>query len=249
MRGLPVTGRSAVELGIVNRTPGVMYEDFVTFGQTDLSLTATAGRWIVGGLNSAIASIDQMDVVVADGTDIIGAVEITTTGSSGDECFMQLEGAPFLCAVGRKMVFSTRVRLDTITTANQYFGMWVPGAVATGSVDPEDTQANGFGFAVVAGVVNYQAKNATTTLANTAAGLSLTASTTTGWHVFEIYWDGVNTLEFYVDRTKYVSYSGAAIPLNLYLAPAIGLSTGSAAAKAMKVDWIYAAVEAPPNGR
>lgn len=248
MRGLPVTGRSAVELGVINRTPAVLYEDFICFGQTDLSITATAGRWIVGGLNSAIASIDQMDVVVADG-EVTGAIEVTTTTGSGDECFMQLEGAPFICALGRKMVFSTRVRLDTITTANQYFGMWIPGAVATGSVDPEDTQVSGFGFAVVAGVVNYQVKNATTTLANTAAGLTLTASTTTGWHKFEIYWDGVNTLEFWVDGTRYVSYTGAAIPLNLYLAPAIGISTGSGAAKAMKCDWIYAATEAPVAGR
>jgi hypothetical protein len=248
MRGLPVTGRSTVELGTVNRTPAVLYEDFINFGQGKLSTTATGGEWFVGGTNAVITNVDQVDVVVADGTDLCGVVDITTTAASGDETFLQLEGAPFLCAVGRKIVFSTRVRLDTITTCNQTFGMYVPGSV-TAAGDPEDTQANGFGFFVEAGVVKYQAKNAATTLVNTAAGLTLTASTTTGWHTFEIYWDGVNALEFWVDRTRLITYTGTAIPLNLYLSPVLGISTSSAVVKNFKCDWVYAAAEAPLAGR
>lgn len=250
MRGLPVTGRSAVELGVVNRTPAVLYEDFINFGQTQLSTTATVGQWFIGGANAVTTCVDQIDITPASGTDVIGAVSITTTGASGDEAFIQLEGASFLCCLGRKMVFSTRIRLDTITTANQTFGMFVPSAV-TATEDPEDNTGGaiyGVGFSIVAGVVNYIVRDATAAV-SAAAGLTLTASTTTGWHTFEIYWDGVNTIEFWIDRTRYISYSGTSIPIDLYLSPAIGLSTGSAATKAMSVDWIYAAVEAPPNGR
>ena len=234
-RHLPSLGLSNVSMPYPLKAGMEFFEDFIGWGTSLISATAGAAPWRAVGTNVTATDFLGTNGIAADG-DVAGLCQITvSSGASGDESIMQLNGA-LLCATGRPMEFQCRVRVESITTAGQLAGMY---AAAT---DPW-TQQNGFGFRIVNGAIGYEVKNAGTTLAVTTTGKSVAASTTTGWLRLKAIWNGATAITFYVDDVLVATYTGAAIPTALYLTPTIGVGATGTVNPVLTVDYIACSVE------
>lgn len=230
------------------QTPAVFFDDFLNGGLHKFSLTEHSAEWQVGGTNAALTSATTFFTVEAAPADNVrGAIQFVVTGTSGDDMYAQLNGTSWLCAVGQPIVAEIRLRCDTITTVAQHFGLYAADAVGATTTNPEDTQPVGFGFRISSGTVQYQVKSAGGTTTPAAAGATVTASTTTGWHKAKIVWDGVSKLLFFWDGALLQTIT-ANIPTGIYLSPVFGLSTSSGATKTMSVDRIYVAGALPAAG-
>lgn len=253
----PAASFTGVDPGYPFNYPAVFFDDFIVTRVAtseagaivlDFSTTENNGVWQVGGTNAAVAlttNILPLELTSANGS-VAGAVTFTTTGASGDDMYMQLNGTSFFCQTGKPLAMQFRFRPDTITTVANHFGLYAADAVGATTTNPHDTQPVGFGMIYDAGSVKYQVKSAAGTTTPTAAGATITASTTDGWVTGTILWDGIANLSFAHNGVTLVTVS-ANIPTGIYLSPVFGLSTGSAATKAMTVDYIYAAGDVGPR--
>lgn len=225
-------------------TNGEFFEDFCSFG--GCSATVGGAQWILAGTNSAVTG------VTTHTTNADGWATITTAGSSGDEEFLQLFSAPcyfsFSTTAPRATVFQCKVKISTITTANVLVGLFAPTAT-TGTTDPEDTQAVGFGFICAAGTLNYISKTSAATVTSTSMGMSVTAADVLTLSVFH---DGATRLIF----VAYNNTTGVTATVSTTLAsftaaslgPCMGISTASGATKAFDIDYIYCATEGSKTG-
>lgn len=242
----PQLGLTRAQLGYPNMSPVVSYDDFEDASTVDFSLTALLAPWIVAGTNAAITATTNIGVTMADG----GWLLWTTAAASGDELFAQDNSCCHVFATSttapRAMEFQCRVTIDTITTSNQLFGMFATAAT-TGTTDPIDTQAVGFGFKIASGALQYMYKTSATTVAATAfAGAPTVAAAET--MTLRILWDGIDTLRFYKNSTLLGTFVLPAFTATV-LGRAFGIDTASAVAKSMKLDYISAITEAPAAGR
>lgn len=248
-RSLGIAGLSRADgIGYPTRGPLIWHEDFLDVGQLSFSATANLGKYLVTGVNGVAANF-----TVATGEEF-GAIVNTTTGASADSSNAQLCGTSFLCQAAsagvngraRNMRFWCRMKTATITANTIVMGMHI-----TGSADFTTTQANGFEFVIVNGVVGFRVKNAGGTTATTATGHGTIAVNV--YHTYEIRMGSGNELNFYVDGVKATAAAAidvtANVPTGLALSPGFGTLTSSAATKACTIDFIGASVEEIVGGR
>jgi len=241
-RNLPRVGLSNVGFPQPYRGASELFEDFVGWGQSMCATGAGAAPWRVVGTNGAAADFTPVIPVTADGA-VEGQINVTVSAVNADGSFAQLNSATFLCTTGRVMEFVVRFRPDSITTTTAMFGMY---ALTT---DPVGTQPQGFGFRIVNGALGYEVKNAGTTLAVTSTGVTLTASTTSGWVRLRAVWDGQSAIRFYKDDVLLATYTAAAIPTGIWLSPLFGIQVTAGTASDMNVDYIGCSVEAGSAAR
>lgn len=184
-----------------------------------------------------------------------GVLVLTTTNTSADEAALQLSGAPFFCVAttasqprARQMRAKIRFKTSSITTAVQFFGLYVKDSV-TATSSPVTAAALaagtvGIGIVIENGVVKYHSKLSSAT-APTAIGFGSIAVNT--WYTMEIQMDAYNQFSFWVDGQKYLDKITTNVPLSTTagLSPAFGIQTNTTAAITMHVDYYYVGVEGP----
>lgn len=241
-RNLPLSGLSSVGFPQPYKGAAEFFEDFVGWGGSLIATGAGLAPWRAVGANVAVADFVPTTPVTADGT-VEGTINVTVSNVNADGSFGQLNGAPFLCVAGRVMQFVVRFRPDSITTTTHMFGMYAM------STDPVGTQPQGFGFRIVNGALGYEVKDAGDTLAVTSTGVTLSASTTSGWVRLEAIWDGIGAIRFYKDGVLLATYTGAAIPTGIWLSPLFGLQVTAGTPSDMQLDYIGCSVEPSTTGR
>jgi len=231
--------------GVVNVSPGntladyiapdptkvlTFWDDFAPYTATDWVITATS----VGAGTSAAAQRD-------DG--VGGIVRITTAANEDDSLWLQqshdggtndLEAWQFQS--GKKAWFKAKFLMEEATQQDIIIG------IHKTQTDPIDTApTDGIWFQKDDGDADLDfhiAKNSVFTTASAIAAVSDATSLTVGF-----YWDGVDTIEYFVDDVRRGTLSSGTIPDDEYMAISFGTQNGAAAAKYVDVDYIFAAVE------
>ena len=208
----------------------VFFDDFLPYTDTEWVKTAVSA----GAGTSAAAQSD---------TAINGAVLITTAGNEDDGLWCQHShdgGTNDLEAwrlqTGKKTWFKAKFQVSDVTESDVIVGFHIANtAPITGA--PTD----GVWFQSNDGDADLDihcVKNSVDTTASAITTLVDATDIEVGF-----YWDGVDTIEYFVDDVKKGSLSSGTIPDDEYMAISFGCQNGEAAVKTMLVDYIFCASE------
>jgi len=168
-------------------------------------------------------------LVAGDG----GILSIATSTANNDSAFMQKTTEGFSFETGKPMWFKSRFQVSALTS------VVVMGLQVTDTTPEDVTDGIYFLSTVTTGAITaYVRKNATTGSTSVACGTLVAATyTELGW-----YWDGKDTVSFYQDGVLKGTVTGVAanyLP-DTTATVSFGLRTGTAAAKTMLVDYVFA---------
>lgn len=207
-----------------------LFEDFLPYTAADWVKTATS----VGGGTSAAAQSD---------TGVGGKVIITTAANEDDSLWLQrshdggtndLESFQF--AVGKKAWFKCKFQASEAEQQDFMLGVYIA------ATDPIDTPpTDGIWFQMDDGDENIDlhiVKNSIYTSASVVGTISDTTDVTLGF-----YWNGVDTIHYFVNDVEVGTLSSGTLPDDEYMALSFGTQNGAAAAKTMTVDYIGAWME------
>jgi hypothetical protein len=206
------------------------YNDFITYAVTDWVATATS----VGGGTSAAAMSD---------TETGGAIVITNAANEDDSYWLQLshdggtnDSETFKFATTKKAWFRARFQGNDVDQTDYVLGLHIT------AVDPIDTApTDGIWFQSDDGDGNIDihiVKDSVYTTASVIATLSDDTYVTVGY-----YWDGVNTLHYFVNDVELGTLSAGTLPDDETLALSFGAQNGEATANTMTIDYIGAWME------
>ena len=206
------------------------FDDFMPYTDTDWVITATS----VGAGTSAAA---QSDAYVG------GAVVITNAANEDDSLWLQqshdggtndLEG--WRIQGGKKAWFKAKIQGNDVDQTTYMVG------IHKTQVDPLDAApTDGIWFQSDDGdgdIDIHCVKNSVYTTASAIGTMVDDTDIEVGF-----YWDGVDTIEYYVDNVLKGSLSSGTIPDDEYMAISFGCQNGEAVANTMTVDFIFAAME------
>lgn len=206
------------------------FEDFMPYTAADWVKTATS----VGGGTSAAAQSD---------TGVGGKVIITTAANEDDSLWLQrshdggtndLEAWQF--TVGKKAWFKCKFQSNEAEQQDFILGVH---KVQTDPIDAAPT--DGIWFQMDDGDENIDfhiVKNSVYTSASAIGTISDDTDVELGF-----YWDGVDTITYFVNDVKKGTLSSGTLPNDEYMAVSFGTQNGAAAAKTMTVDYIGAWME------
>lgn len=222
--------------GVTNAAPGsnlgmfglpdptswhVFFDDFDRYVATDWAIETTEA----GGSSATEALTD------ADG----GVLLVTNDTNDNDADFFQKVGESFLMASGKPAAFKCRFATNNATETDIIIGLVVTD---TSPLDATD----GIYFIKAddaATVACICRKNATTGSTTTGAIATLANDTyiTLGW-----YYDGVSSLRVFVndEHVATLDASSSYLP-DTELTVTFGIQNGSAGAKTLSLDYIFAA--------
>lgn len=219
-------------------------------GDSTASLTADSGlnMWGIGGTNATTALVSVVAAPAYPG----GWVRLTTAGASADEtCILHLTNKVRFGQDAKESrqpwVFRSRVLINTIT-ANSV----VVGVGPYNNLNCVETQsASSADFKITNGTVYYQYATSATTVAATALtdenGSNITVAANT-FHIFQIEWDGMGTLSYYMDGRLLKTVTPPAFTAaNLTVHAGIGDTGG--AAKTVDIDYTMLLADPVVGGR
>ncbi|MBS87148.1 hypothetical protein [Sphingobium sp.] len=185
----------------------------------------TSGSW-----TNTTTGTGTVALTAGDG----GLLAIVTSATSADNVFLQKTTECFLMETGKPAWFAARFKVSAATTSSVAIGLQVTD---TTPLDVTD----GIYFLVSTGSANVSIicrKNASTGSTSATVG-TLVSDTFTelAW-----YWDGKDTVAYFQDGVQKGSLTGVAsayLP-DTTLTPSMGIQTGSAAAKTLTVDYLFA---------
>lgn len=204
----------------------VYFNDFDTYVVGDWTITTTEA-----GAGSATEAL-----TAGDG----GLLLITNDAADNDADFFQLVAESFLVQANKKLIFKARFKVSDATQSD-----WIMGVQLTDTTPLDVT--DGIYFMKDDGDANIdfyvEADNSTTGTAATA--IATNANDT--FVVLGFYWNGKDTVEYFVDDVRKGSISVSSSVLAAIddetLALSFGIQNGEAAAKTMTIDYILVAQE------
>ena len=208
----------------------MFWDDFMPYTATDWVKTATS----VGTGTSAAA---QSDAYVG------GAVVITNADNEDDSLWLQhshdggtndLEG--WRIQTGKKAWFKAKFQGLDVDQTDFLVGLHI---AATDPIDTPPTDGIWFHSADGSSNINIHCvKNSVYTSASAIGTMVDETDVTVGF-----YWDGVDTIHYFVDDIEQGTLSSGTIPDDEYMAVSFGCQNGEAAANTMTTDYIFAAME------
>jgi len=208
----------------------VFFDDFAPFTGTEWVQTAVS----IGSGTSAAAQSD---------TYIGGAVVITNAGNEDDGLFLQRshDGGTNDLEIWRiqttkKAWFKAKFQGNDLDQTDFMVGIHIAdttpiaGAPTDGMWFQSDDEDGNLDIHCV--------KNSVDTTAAAIATMTDATDVEVGF-----YWDGVDTIHYFVDDEEKGTLSAGTIPNDEYMAISFGCQNGEATANTMTVDYIFAAME------
>lgn len=210
-------------LGMLDPTKFHAYfEDFDRFA---------AGEWVITTTEAGTGAATEA-LTDADG----GVLLITNDDADNDADFFQKVGESFLMEAGKKAWFKARFKVSEGTQSDVIMGLQI-----TDTTPLDATDGIYFIKADDAATISFVCrKNATTGSTSASAG-TLASDTWTTWAWF---YDGKSEVKAFVDGRHVATLDASSTFLpDTELTVSFGLQNGSAGAKTMSVDYIFAAKE------
>lgn len=157
---------------------------------------------------------------------------ITTDDADNDSINLQVVGTPFQLAAGHPLYFGAKVSTNEATQSDLLLGL----------ATTDTTLIAAHALNVVDDGIYFYKLDATTAIYGAyekSGTVGATVSDTvmdTSKHTYEIYYDGVGAISYYLDGGLVVQAS-AGYP-TVVMAPSLFFATGAAAAKTCTVEWM-----------
>ncbi len=196
----------------------VYFDDFDEYDGT-----ATVGNWV--------ATIDTGGTITSPDTDG-GALLFTTDTTDDDDIIIQSQEESFTLVAGKKLWFKCKYTASEATQLE-----WVAGLSVTNTNIIGSASANGVYFRKDDGDTNIDftvRSGSAALLDDTGVGTASTNATTLGF-----YWDGVETLSYYVDESL-VGTTTVAMP-STEMSVTLAMRNGAAASETISWDYVLAA--------
>ena len=196
--------------------------------------SGAAGSWIATATEAGAgaAAID-----VADST-TYGVLSVVNDAADNDNCQLQLNGSMFRYVVGKRMWFGIRCSLDDVNLADLAFGLIIESD--TNMINTFPTDGIFFEKISTATAMDFHVrKNGTST---EAAAIDSSAMVDATMRTYQFYVDDKGNIYYYIDGVLIgtVAAGDANIVDDEDLTLAFQVQNGSAVARTLKVDWIYA---------
>lgn len=201
----------------------VYYNDFVAsqdYAAADWTITTTEAG--AGAATEALTA-----------NDLGGSLLITNDDADNDLDSLQQNEETWKMASGKRLWYETRIKVADADDVDLFVGLGITDTT------PLDT-ADRVGFQIDdadASILCKSEKNSTET--STDSGQDAADAT---YVQLGIYWDGLSSVEFYVDRSKVATHT-TNNPDDVNLAITMHVQNGSAAANTLTVDYIYVTQE------
>lgn len=197
------------------------FDDFITYTATDWLITTvgTGTRALVAGHGGLLA--------------------VTNSAAAPDANYYQRATGDFLPAAGKRIFFKTRLKVDNATLADIQVGLINADSTPLDATD-------GFWIRKAAGATTLSAvvRRDATTGSSSIANIGTMADDT--FIELAFHYDGKQETEFFVNNVRMGSVTGILpttfLPDTL-LTNSFGILNGSAAARALTVDYVLAAQE------
>lgn len=221
--GLTNNGESNIFADLVTMDPTKLHEywdDFNTF---------TAGEWVITETNASATEATTS----GDG----GWLLITNTGANNDLAALQKTPSAFSFTAGKKAFFKARLKTDNATLA-----AWVMGLQVIDTTPLDVTDGIYFLKSAGAATIDFLCRKDASTGSNSASAIASAADDTfieVAW-----YYDGVSKVQYAVNGTILGSLDASSTYLpDTITTVSFAVANGSAAARTMTVDYVYAAIE------
>lgn len=207
-------------LGIPSPTKYHTYfEDFDIYNATDFTITTTeAGS---GSATEALAD--------ADG----GVLVITNDDADNDNDWFQLTKETFKFATGKQIFFESRWKVSNVGDTDVVMGLQLRDTTP-------DNVTDGVYFRMRDGVSNLEWLVEKNDSSDYGGDAIVTADT---YIVTAFYYDGIDSVEFWVDGALQETLGVTYLPDDEELTVSFGLQNGSANARNMSIDYIFVAKE------
>jgi hypothetical protein len=208
-------------------------------------------QWVTDTSGEARYTITTIEAGASSATEALvdepfGAILITNDSADNDSDFLQKIGESFRPAAGKQIFFKARFKVSDATDCDWVFGLMVTDTTPLAA--DGDGVTDGIFFQKDDGDLNvdfYIQKDATTGQLTNAA-VTTSASNDT-YMTLGFWFDGKRTVRVYKDdaQVDVIDIGGtfSAFMPDTELTPSFGIQNGSAAARSMTVDYIFAAIE------
>lgn len=242
----------------------VFFEDFITtYGNIDLGLSnesdpaavfsevADRGVWLATIVDGAGGNTETVLGRPAD-NGVGGWGEFRTCNNDNDAVSCQVNGSSFQIQSGKKLWFETRFLIEDVSETEVFIGLAKDGVTdAYGTAGAGQNDHVGFKLDGDGNLDYTVDQNGTQVTADTGVdfvdGSIATITTTNVVHKCGFYWDGVDTIEFYVDDVKIarLTDNGSTIifPDDEPVSPVFTILTQGTTDEAIFIDYIYVAQE------
>lgn len=226
----PVLGREtqSAERGWFSKLPigfdpnySIYFNDFIVaqdYAATDWVVTTTE---VAGTASEAIAADEKN-----------GALLLTNGTADNDLDALQSLEEFAAMPVGKRLWFSSRMKISDATLSDFFIGLSVTDTTALASAD----QIGFLKAAASTSVAAVSVKNSTTT---STAGVH---TADTNYATYSFYWDGISRAYFYIDG-RLVATHASNNPDDENMALTVHIQNGEAAAKTMTIDYFYVCQE------
>uniref|UniRef100_A0A6M3JSB4 Putative structural protein n=1 Tax=viral metagenome TaxID=1070528 RepID=A0A6M3JSB4_9ZZZZ len=194
------------------------FEDFDRYAAGDWTVTETDA-----GATQALADGDG------------GQLLITNTAADDDLVGIQLAKESFTLESGKKAWFTARIKGSDATQMD-----WLVGLHVTDTSPIASAPSDGVYFRKDDGDTNIDI--AVVASSATVAEVNGIATATTGFVRLDIYFDGVDTIHYFVDGVEIGTIETTSFPTT-ELNVSFAVQNGEAVAKTLTVDWIGAVKE------
>jgi hypothetical protein len=187
----------------------------------------TAGDWTVTETDASATE------ALADG--VGGQLLLTNTAADDDLVALQLAKESFTLESGKKLWFTTRVKVSDATQSDVVVGLHV-----TDTSPVVSAPSDGVYFRKDNGDTNWDFEvRASSAQVGGAAGI---ATATTSFIRLDFYFDGVDTIHYFVDSAEQGTIETTSFPTT-ELNVSFCIQNGEAVAKTLTIDWIGAIKE------
>lgn len=193
-----------------------------------------AGSWIAtateGGAGAAAIDVDNSATY--------GVLSVLNDAADNDNCQLQLNGSMFKYVVGKRMWFGIRCSLDDVDLADLAFGLILESD--TNMINTFPTDGIFFEKIATATSMDFHVRKNGTSTEDTAIDSAVMVDAT--MRTYQFYVDEKGNVHYYVDGVLIgaVAAGDANIVDDEDLTLAFQVQNGSAVARTLKVDWIYA---------
>ncbi len=202
----------------------VYFNDFIK--QTDYD----TNDWTITTTEAGAG--DATEAIAAD--EIGGALLITNDAADDDNDQLQLVQDNWKLAAGKRLWFEARLKISDATQADLFVGL----ATTDTTLIAGTTDSVSFRKADGSTALSFVTEDNTTE--TTTSSVATVAADT--YMKLGFYWDGVNTVRAFVNRSLVATHTSNIEQTNK-MAISLALQNGEAVAKTMTVDYIYAAQE------
>lgn len=203
------------------------FDDFLTYY---VDTTDTSGDWTVTKTGTGTAALQN-----AAG----GIIKLTNSTANNDALYLQWAGGtaatiePLAFVSGQRTWFEAAFQVNNATNA-----AWIMGLQITDTTPEAVSDGVWFSKAAASTSISFNVAASSVQTTNTAVATMANATQI----VLSFYFDGVQTLTYYVNGAPAGKSSIANLTTHT-LTPSFGVRNGTAAAVNMSVDYIFSAYE------